>query len=129
MPQPWCKGLEILGNVIVSNEQDGIHMAATRAAGFADLSDIAIGGDFIWPRCRRLASRRRRQRREDGIEIINGSDIDIVQNYIAANGGLPSYANDYNGIEIRTSRNIAIGGEGEDGSSLGNTSFATPTTA
>jgi len=50
------------------------------------------------------------------------TDILIVQNYVAADGGLPNRprATTDNGIEIRTSRNIAIGGEGEDGSSLGN---------
>ncbi|MFM8498201.1 MAG: beta strand repeat-containing protein, partial [Planctomycetia bacterium] len=111
------QGLEILGNSVIGNGLDGMHLEATRAATFGDLSDILIAGNFIG---REPLEGIDVGNYDDGIEVINGEDIAIFENYIAANGGAPSDVNDRNGIEIRASRYVDIGGEGEDGSSLGN---------
>ncbi|MFM8497216.1 MAG: beta strand repeat-containing protein, partial [Planctomycetia bacterium] len=107
------QGLEIIGNVVVSNGLDGMHLEATRAANNGDLSDIVIAGNFIGREPTAFGGLGEDLGNfDDGIEVVNGDDFLIVSNYVAANGGASSDINDYNGIEIRTSQYIDIGEDG-----------------
>ncbi|MEI6238834.1 MAG: right-handed parallel beta-helix repeat-containing protein, partial [Planctomycetia bacterium] len=107
------KAIEILGNVIVGNQVDGIHLEGTRAASFGDLSGALIAGNFVGRDPVGEDSPNDFGNRDDGIEVINGDFITIQVNYIADNGRPnPSVGGDNNGIEIRGSLNVDIGEDG-----------------
>ena len=107
------EGIEILGNVIVGNQVDGIHLESVRAASFGDLSEALIAGNFVGRDPVGEDSPRDFGNRDDGIEVINGDGITIQLNYVADNGRPnPSVGADNNGIEIRGSLNVDIGEDG-----------------
>jgi parallel beta-helix repeat protein len=98
------QGIEIVGNVIVGNEVDGIHLEGTRAASFGDLSGVLIAGNFVGRDPVGEDSPNDFGNRNDGIHVINGNGIAIQINYIAANGD--------DGIDVRGSLNVDIGEDG-----------------
>jgi parallel beta-helix repeat protein len=106
-------GLEILGNVIVGNVVDGIHLESTFPASQADLSDVVIAGNFVGRDIVGEDAPIDFGNGDDGIEVVNGNRILIVQNYVADNGDPnPSTGEDENGIAILTSQNVDIGEDG-----------------
>ena len=106
-------GLEILGNVVVGNQIDGIHLESTFPASQADLSDVVIAGNFVGRDIVGEDAPIDFGNGDDGIEVVNGNRIVIVQNYVADNGDPnPSTGEDENGIAILTSRNVDIGEDG-----------------
>jgi parallel beta-helix repeat protein len=107
------EGIEILGNVIVGNQADGIHLESTRAADIGDLSDALIAGNFVGRDPVGEDSPNDFGNRDDGIEVINGDGITIQANYVADNGRPnPSVGGDNNGVEIIGSLNVDIGEDG-----------------
>jgi|694.fasta_scaffold02663_17 parallel beta-helix repeat protein len=103
-PSGGVQGIEILGNVIVGNQVDGIHLESIQPASFGDLSGVLIAGNFVGRDPVGGASPYDFGNGEDGIQVINGDGIAIQINYIAANGD--------DGIEIRGSLNVDIGEDG-----------------
>ncbi|MEI6241667.1 MAG: right-handed parallel beta-helix repeat-containing protein, partial [Planctomycetia bacterium] len=95
------EGIEILGNVIVGNQADGIHLESTRPASFGDLSGAVIAGNFVGRDPVGEDSPNDFGNGIDGISVINGDGITIQANYVAANGR--------EGIYIQGSRNVDIG--------------------
>ena len=107
------EGIEILGNVIVGNQADGIHLESTRAADFGDLPGALIAGNFVGRDPVGEDSPNDFGNRDDGIEVINGDGITIQANYVADNGRPnPSVGGDNNGVEIIGSLNVDIGEDG-----------------
>jgi YVTN family beta-propeller protein/parallel beta-helix repeat protein len=97
------EGIEILGNVVLGNELDGIRLASTRAARSGDLSDALIAGNFVGRDPVGEDSPNDFGNLANGITVINGNGIAIQANYVAAN---------VNGIEIITSQYVDIGEDG-----------------
>jgi parallel beta-helix repeat protein len=112
-PSGPVQGIEILGNVIVGNEVDGIRLEANQAASFGHLSGAVIAGNFVGRDPVGEDSPNDFGNRDDGIEVINGNGITIQANYVADNGRPnPSVGGDNNGIEIIGSLNVDIGEDG-----------------
>jgi YVTN family beta-propeller protein/parallel beta-helix repeat protein len=98
------EGIEILGNVVLGNEVDGIRLASTRAASFGDLSDALIAGNFVGRDPVGEDSPNDFGNLANGITVINGNGIAIQANYVAANGR--------DGIFIDSGLNVDIGEDG-----------------
>lgn len=105
-------GLEILGNIVVSNAADGIHLEGASSDG-EDLTQILVAGNFVGYNPLPFRAPVADGNGENGIYLANGSYVSILQNYVANNGDPnPSVGDDENGIEIVSSNNVDIGEDG-----------------